>query len=449
LGSVVIVCGLGGWVTWRYSDLGRASAELDQAVVDAKAAGLPWVAKDMEQQPPVGDAENAAAIISKADQMRTVDANVMDALVEFGKAQTARDDFAVDASLKRLEPLVSLARQAGDRPRCDFHRDWDLGPWLLFPEFACQKQLSKVLAASATREARAGDWDRCFADLKRSFQMGKHAGSDPCLIGMLVDIACDAIALREAERVAEAAHDNPRQLAALQGVLAGIGPEPDFKIALKGEVYLGIAAIRNLHSLRDVVALSGEVGGEGDGAPRRPRSFVRSGNPPTTFGRIFLCRHLQFWTRMSKAMRTKSDPQELGKILDAAGTEEEHAGLSHYLNRILLPVFSQAGQSIVKMKANRLVSRCLVAVLEYKAKHGRYPKSLAEAGCNEIDPFSGKPLVYHVLGAGCKIYSVGPDGEDDNGIRRNELPDGANQDKGWDVVASYPAYRGTKAKGRH
>ena len=91
--------------------------------------------------------------------------------------------------------------------------------------------------------------------------------------------------------------------------------------------------------------------------------------------------------------------------------------------------------------AQRRCLRGLAAVLEYRARNHRLPTSLADAGFTGADPFSGKPLHYVLIGKGCKVYSVGPDAEDNCGTRRAELPKGADASKGWDVVASYPAFR--------
>lgn len=444
LGSIVIVCGLGGWAAWRYSDFGRASAELDQAVVDAKAAGLPWLAADLSQAPPVKEAENAAALTRQVLALMHGDSATKKALSAFGLAQSAGDVEATDTALKSLGSWIALARTVGDRPQCDFRCDWDQGAWLLLPEFAAEKQMAKVLAACAEREARVGDWTRSLEDLRRIVQIGRHARSDPCLIGMLVGIVCDAVAMRCAEQIAEAAHDNGPMLGSLRKTLAEMGPEPDFHYALKGEVYMGISTIRNLQSLSDVRRLAAPLSSDGPSDfPPPPKKFVRSGLPHTLFGRIFLCRHLQMWIRVDRELKDVRDPIRIGAILDHDGEVEQRASWSHYLNTILLPVFSQAGVSVVKMTATRSTVRGLAAVLEYRARHGRYPKSLAEAGFSEIDPFSGKPMLYRVEGNGCKVYSVGPDKEDNRGVRESERPDNWSSAKPWhwDIVASYPAYR--------
>jgi hypothetical protein len=446
--GVLLFCGLGGWATWRFSDFGQADAELDRAIADAKAAGLPWVAEDMNPKPPVKDEENAAPFITRALKLRTQSGSIKSALSKFKQAQTDFDEPGKADSLKELGPMMAMARQAGDQPRCDFKRDWDQGAWLLLPEFAVEKDLCKLLSAQAVIEAKAGQTANALKDLRRAVRIGEHGGSEPILIGAMVGIACDAIALRGAEQIAEAWHGDAGRLSVLRKALSDLGPEPDFMYALRGEVYMGISVNRNLRGIRDLVALNSLADG-GDSSEKYPKpdKLVRDGKPQTVFGRIFLCRHLQMWTRVWKDPGLTNDPLAIGKKLDEIQAKEEQAGWSHLLNRILMPVFTQAGQAVVKMHATRSVGRGLVAALEFKARQGAYPKSLAEAGFEELDPFSGKPLGLIVDGDKCRVYSVGPDRKDNHGLRQSERPTGINASDDYDVVASYPAYRKAKVKG--
>lgn len=60
-----------------------------------------------------------------------------------------------------------------------------------------------------------------------------------------------------------------------------------------------------------------------------------------------------------------------------------------------------------------------LALAEYRAKHGAYPKELAALAPEvlkeiPVDPFSGKPLIYYVTKKGYWLYSVGENGEDEN-----------------------------------
>jgi hypothetical protein len=443
--AVPLFCGLGGWGFWRVSDLGQAESELDQAIVDAKAAGLPWVAKDLDPVPPVKDEENAGPFVTQAIKLRKKNKTVGAALNDLEKAISDSDEAAQTAALSKLGPLIELGRKAGDMPRCDLHRDWDEGMWLLLPEYEIEKKLTKLLSALALKEAGAGQDQAALADLRRAAWIGRHADSEPTLIGMIVGVACDAITLRSAELIAEKWHGDSRRLGELRRTLSDLGPDAEMTNALRGEAYFGVSSTRNFRGLQTFAAISGDQT-DWDKKFPKPKEFVRSGKPKTVFGRIFLARNLQFWTRAWKEIVPIGDPERMGQELDQWAKKEAERGWSHQMNGILFPVFAPAGQSAVKMQAVRRATRGLVAVLQFKALHGRYPRSLAEAGFKELDPFTKKPLGLIVKGETCRVYSVGPDRTDDRGVRREELTPGANTSKGWDCVASYPAYRKPKAK---
>jgi hypothetical protein len=72
-----------------------------------------------------------------------------------------------------------------------------------------------------------------------------------------------------------------------------------------------------------------------------------------------------------------------------------------------------------------------LALRGYQAKNGKLPMALAELvpawlPAVPLDPFSNRPLVYRVTTNSFLIYSVGPDGKDDQGtpIKRGEMEKG-------------------------
>jgi hypothetical protein len=57
-----------------------------------------------------------------------------------------------------------------------------------------------------------------------------------------------------------------------------------------------------------------------------------------------------------------------------------------------------------------------------KKQTGKLPATLADIASDApVDRFSGKPYVYKVLPDGFVVYSVGPDGKDDNGSMPDDL----------------------------
>lgn len=58
----------------------------------------------------------------------------------------------------------------------------------------------------------------------------------------------------------------------------------------------------------------------------------------------------------------------------------------------------------------------LLIASEIKAKTGRYPSALPVSGRDAIDPFTDKPLKYHLKRGKMTVYSVGDDLSDDDGL---------------------------------
>jgi hypothetical protein len=91
--------------------------------------------------------------------------------------------------------------------------------------------------------------------------------------------------------------------------------------------------------------------------------------------------------------------------------------------------------SFAKKQARSVAALRLVmtelTVRGYAAKNGKPPMALAELvpallPAVPIDPFSNRPLVYRVTTNSFLLYSVGPDGKDDQGtpIKRGEMEKG-------------------------
>jgi hypothetical protein len=61
-----------------------------------------------------------------------------------------------------------------------------------------------------------------------------------------------------------------------------------------------------------------------------------------------------------------------------------------------------------------------LALHGYRAEHGSFPSSLSALVPNYLtevpsDPFASEPLHYETTSAGCRVWSVGPDGINDHG----------------------------------
>src|SRR5262249_35627204 len=70
-----------------------------------------------------------------------------------------------------------------------------------------------------------------------------------------------------------------------------------------------------------------------------------------------------------------------------------------------------------------------LALAGYRREHGTYPKTLDALAPKHLDTvpndlFTGKPLVYKPSADGFRLYSLGPNGKDDEGRFLNDDPPG-------------------------
>jgi hypothetical protein len=89
------------------------------------------------------------------------------------------------------------------------------------------------------------------------------------------------------------------------------------------------------------------------------------------------------------------------------------------------------------LEANIMMAAAGIACRLFRMKYGDFPESLSMLSPEflpgiPLDPFSGRPLVYKKTGSGIKIYSVGSNMRDDNGVETWEITQlVAEKDDDW------------------
>lgn len=436
VGSVTC-CGLGGlaiYVGGKYFDFGYASHEAGAAVAAYRKSGLPWEAKDLAPNPPITTQENAAPLLKKAgaafdlkqfnlDKKRIakeLDSNLLD---------------QADKSLARYSKGLDLAVLAAKKPSVDFKRDWDMGPLLLFPEYAEIKNECLALCYRAELKSKHKGFPGALADLTAARGLARLAGQDPTFIALLVKLACEKFTLDAVQRIASAADGNQAALDLVSKAIQDSESHPTFANNLVAEAYMGLAAVRN----QSVFNKNKEREDRGEPPiPINPDELVRSGLPENFMARAMAVRFLQEWTEFKPQIdRFHDDPLRLGaemkKITDKW---QAKPGASNILAIILMPVYDSIGKSVANVEAQTRCTSALIAALQIKARTGALPTSIAQIPGTWTDPFSGRPLLVRSQPGGIRIYSVGPNGADDGGFRMHERKTG--DPTSWDIVAAYP-----------
>jgi len=92
-----------------------------------------------------------------------------------------------------------------------------------------------------------------------------------------------------------------------------------------------------------------------------------------------------------------------------------------------VPAIDRPYERLVTIVAILRTGRLALMVEDYRSQTGGLPPdptTLDPAALESVgpDPFSGEPLGYRKLGKGYMVYSVGPDGQDNNGHDDPERP---------------------------
>jgi hypothetical protein len=110
------------------------------------------------------------------------------------------------------------------------------------------------------------------------------------------------------------------------------------------------------------------------------------------------------------------------------------------LSRLTCEGVPRAAERFEEWDARNALLRLQLALREHEARTGRAPQTLQELvpatlPSLPVEPFSGKPFVFARQEAGWIVYSVGPDGVDDGGVRNLDL-DAAGRTVGDIIVRS-------------
>lgn len=423
------VLGLYGYVRYDYAS---AASRLARLEAEAAELDLPLDPEDMAIRPAVPVADNAAPFYRrfaaelkarkdlKSDMVRAA----MEGAMRPGEAELRRARPVV----AQLSPLIDVASQASTKAGCDFERDWSLGPDVMFPEFANQKDAAKWLCTRALTRARSGDLEGGLKDLEAAGKIGGHIGREKSLISGLVMIAIDAITIAGIESLASYKEHDIATLRSLREALENLPDIPHYSHFLEGEVFFGYYTARHLDRFWKKNTEAEEW--DWDSSMGVPRIVVL---PPfissELVGKAYAAKSLEYWTHMFRLIRSeKYSAAEIGRKMDVLARDYEGTYRpSDVLNTILMPVFAQAGQAFEKAEANRRMAIAMIDVLLHKRATGHYPKTLEEIGIRITDPYDGKPIRYRLTETGFRIYSIGSDREDDGGFF------------GWEK--SWPSYR--------
>lgn len=426
----VLIVGLGflafAMLAARFSRYAALADALPAEMAAARRDGLPLGPADLRPNPPVPPSQNAAPLYRQITSL--VKARAREEGDAYSNYLKGPRDSATTSRVKVLlaewaEPL-RLSELAAKRPHCDFKRPWEQGPAVMFPEFAAMRGVARALAARAIIENAEGHPLQALETVRTIACISRHAGEDPIVIGMLVQIALQSIGERPFDEVVCTHLDDPAVATKARSVLREFDPPADLEYSLRGEVVVcrvSMGIVRNQpNELERFVGYKPPNGGI-----RREMTDAWEANM------------LRYWRRAFSALReTEHDGLARSRRLKALGAEwESHEKEPGYeMSAILMPIYANAQDKALGEAARKNLREGLLRIADFHRRFHRFPTASESVPLLPQDPFANAPMKYRPTSDGFALYSIGENLRDDGG---NDRP-AKKGDPAPDIVIRVP-----------
>ena len=113
-----------------------------------------------------------------------------------GELQTvSMNDPAVDKLLSASQQSLMFLHRGAQLKKCDWGLDYNDGVSMLMPHLSKSRDLARLAALDARRAFENGNWKAGRRDLTSMMALARHASRDPVMIGLLVRLAIEGIAI--------------------------------------------------------------------------------------------------------------------------------------------------------------------------------------------------------------------------------------------------------------
>jgi len=431
LGCVFAPCLLSfvtfGYLKYRVSKQGDG---LPIVLAELRKMGVPTEPSDLAQKPAVPDSDNAAPYYQQLASIRKTMSDTSVLQGYSGLAGHPDDRFEAKQQLDNAAPALKVIDEAVKRNGCDFARDYSKGANLLFPEYADMKGAVKLLGGRAKFQWEAGNYSGAIKSIGGMLRVARHCSSEPTLIGELVCFADYSIAMVAIDQLLEVIKNKPTALKELDATLTREWIKPRIVHAFHGEVVMSRFTIESLRSWHDFMPDSGS----GSGGFDKTIDRLTLGDPAVR--RMLETKYLELWKNaFAKFPKDESDWRGYQTTMQEIEHQiEMDNSIEGKLNQIMFPVFDQFTNAWAAMMAKQRLSLLATKLLEKRAT-SKLPSSLKEFGDLAIDPFTRKNMRYDQNGKGFKVWSVGQNETDENGLKY--LPNSSMRADDCDIVLGY------------
>ncbi len=419
-------------VDWR----ARFEAKIEELRAEGQPVTFEEVLARREQIP---DEENSALVFLQAFELieavegKIPSAPVLDlaATTELGERHSESAREMIGGWVEANADALKLIHKGAQLPHGRFPIAPAENPYAIeLPHLDSLRRAARLCVWQAVSHAEAGEGRAAAEGLFATGRLAASLGDNVFLIDALLRIALDAMLIEGWERTLALCEMPADRLALLRHELWREEQELSLTQAFVSERAAGHYFFaetspedlrRTLHDLMGESAL--EVLADPNARAREALHYY-----DLIEGAIRVSR-MGPRQRLTEAKRWAQD------------VERERHTFQYQISDMLLPALRRAVQEEVKGNARLRTARAALAVEEWRLGHGSWPDSLEQLVPELLDavpedPFSDGKLRYERQEEGVVVYSVGPDGEDDAGLPREEAEREAGRvlDEGWDIT---------------
>ena len=338
-----------------------------------------------------------------------------------------------------FDEVFALRDRAVARPSYRENLDWSQGIGTELQNLVLTMRLVRLTLLQCAVDAEAGQWEAAYERIHCCLAMVRHVEQEPILIQVMVGAIIRGMAVDGLARVIDRQPPLPEMARRLRSLLV-IGAASRMRSACAGEAAMCGQALDEIVSGRltpsdagyFTVEERGRIGG---------RALVWVARPLLIEAKA---QYLAILDRFARAA-DKPAPDALAEmeVIEEDVCALDDSGWTGRLVAMLLPNMRAALIRFTKDNARGQMVLIALDVAAHRKAGGTYPASLSDlpsADALPRDPFSGEPFNYRREPKGFVLWSVGPDGDDDGGLTREELTevDTSQDDEDGDVVLRVP-----------
>ncbi len=330
------------------------------------------------------------------------------------------------AALAPLTPQVERLHELSRLPSCSF--SWEVGAELYatpLPEITHARSAARLLEWHARLALHHGDHVTALADAQALLRMGEHHAAAPFLISQLV-----------ATHITTTAHDLLHDTLARSSIAAWTAPIGPRTLHHAWRRRLADAILIEELSMVRLLAQLAAHAGTTDGPVVSflpPVQMMTASGVLLLFGPALLDTELRALDAVFGALRTRlrrsraeNDP---AVVLDHT---LEAATIDGVLIGMLTPAWYSTARNMARLDAHTRLARTAERLIAHRRATGVWadPTTLPRDSAGNAwanDPFTDRPLRHRVDDDTLVLWSIGTDGNDDNGLpvdSHNDRTDG-------------------------